>query len=66
MEVSTTNEVHRLQKLPQGVHIMIGEKDVMVSSAAVEHLYNQIELENKTIRIMPDLGHRLLVNKYSI
>jgi alpha-beta hydrolase superfamily lysophospholipase len=66
MEVSTTKEAHRLHNLPKGIHILIGEKDVMVSIAAVEHLFNQIELENKTIRIMPDLDHRLLVNDYSI
>lgn len=65
MNISTTKEARQLKNLPQGIHILIGENDDLVSVNAVKHLLKQIQIENKTFKILPHSGHRLLIKDYN-
>jgi pimeloyl-ACP methyl ester carboxylesterase len=64
MRISTTKEARKLKGLPKGVHFLIGKKDDLVSLRAVEHLLNQIQTEKKSLEIIPNGGHRLLINDF--
>jgi pimeloyl-ACP methyl ester carboxylesterase len=62
MQLSTTKEAQVLKPLENGFHILIGEKDDLVSRPAVKYLLEQVKLENKTLEFLPQAGHRLLIN----
>ena len=64
MRISTTKEARKLKGLSKGVHFLIGKKDDLVSIRAVEHLLKQIQTEKKSLVIIPEGGHRLLINDY--
>jgi len=64
MRISTTKEARKLKSLSKGVHVLIGKKDDLVSVRAVEHLLKQIQTENKSLEIIPEGSHRLLINDY--
>ena len=64
MRISTTKEARKLKGLSKGVHFLIGKKDDLVSVRAVEHLLKQIQTEKKSLEIIPEGGHRLLINDY--
>jgi len=66
MDISTSREAHALKELSLGVHFLLGERDDLVAINAVKHLYQKINCQNKTIRIIPQIGHRLLINNYSL
>lgn len=62
MQLSTTKEAQKLYQLANGFHILIGEKDDLVSRPAVKYLLDQVKLNNKSLEILPNAGHRLLIN----
>jgi pimeloyl-ACP methyl ester carboxylesterase len=64
MRISTTKEARKLKGLSKGVHFLIGKKDDLVSVRAVEHLLKQIQTEKKSLEIIPEGGHRLLIHDY--
>jgi pimeloyl-ACP methyl ester carboxylesterase len=64
MRISTTKEARKLKGLSKGVHVLIGKKDDLVSIRAVEHLLKQIQTEKKSLEVIPEGGHRLLINDF--
>lgn len=66
MELDTQSEAADLLDLPVGVHFLVGESDNLVSVSSVEKLHDAIAITNKTISVLPNTGHRLLINNHSI
>lgn len=64
MDISTTKEALRLPPMPFGTHFLVGEKDKLVSTEAVTHLFKKVRHPNKSIKTLPDAGHRLIVCNY--
>jgi alpha-beta hydrolase superfamily lysophospholipase len=62
MQLSTTKEVENLRPLNYGFNILIGEKDDLVSISAIKFLMNKVKMENKSLLVLPNLGHRLIIN----
>ncbi len=66
LDISTNHETKLIYPMPLGVHLLLGDKDQVVSIGAVEQLYNELDCEKKTMTIIPNLDHRLLVNNVAI
>jgi pimeloyl-ACP methyl ester carboxylesterase len=66
LDISTNHEAKLIYPMSLGVHLMLGDKDQVVSISAVEQLFNELDCDNKTITIIPNLDHRLLVNNVDI
>ena len=65
LDISTDKESKLAHTLCLGVHLFIGEEDQVVSVSAVQQLFNELSCENKSMTIVPNLDHRLLVNNYN-